>query len=66
MAHITPRSAELGGQGIENRPLGSWFKGMAGMMTMLKLNMTWYAEVVVLTDGACNKSFLLEDYTDQL
>ena len=65
MAHVTPRSAELGGQGIKNRVFGSGFKSVAGMMTMLEANVTWYAKVVVLTDGACNKSCLVENYTNQ-
>ena len=65
MAHVTPRSAELGSQGIKDRVLRSGFKGVAGMMTMLEANMTWYAKVVVLTDSACNKSCLVENYTDQ-
>ena len=59
MAHVTPRSAEFGGQWFENQVLGSRFKGVAGMMTMLEANMTWYAKVVVLTDCACNKLFLV-------
>ena len=40
MAHVTPRSAEFGSQWLENHVLGSGFKGMAGLMTMLEANVT--------------------------
>lgn len=62
MTHITARGAKSDCQAVEDGLLRSGFEGMAWMMTMLQLHMTWYAEVIVVADSARNEVGFLENY----
>ena len=66
MTHITARGAKSDCQAVEDGVLRSGLEGMAWMMTVLQPDMTWYAEVIIVADGARNEVGFLEDYRYQL
>ena len=65
MTHVATGRAELSRQSVKDCVLGSGFKGVAWVMTMLQANMTGYAKIIVVADSAGNKSRLVEHYKDQ-
>ena len=65
MTHITAWGAKSDCQAVEDGVLRSGLECMAWVVTVLKPDMTWYAEVIVLAHSARNEVGFLEDYNYQ-